>query len=315
MRRALEGSLLPWLHERWLEIVMLLGLAGILAWFAGIGYSFLPKPKLVPTPIVRQFDGQAAYQYVSDQVAFGPRPSGSRANIQTGDYIITQLKQAGWQVGIQKFTYMDVVVRNIIGKAGAGPVVIVGAHYDTRLRADHDLDPELRSEPVLGANDGASGVAVLLELAHSLDKTRLSHELWLTFFDAEDNGQLDSWEFNIGSRYMAEHLTVLPESVIIVDMVGDAEQQIYRERTSTPKLQDQIWAIAARLGYGDYFIPEYKWSLLDSHTPFQQRDIPTLDLIDFDYLYWHTTHDTIDKIAPASLGRVGRVLQVFLEER
>jgi len=290
---------------------MLLGLAGILIWFALVGRSFLPAPPM--TPIVEHFDGGVAYQHVLDQVGFGPRPTGSQANRQTGDYIISQLEAAGWTVEVQDFTYMGVAARNIIGRAGDGPVAIIGAHYDTRRQADNDPDPARRTEPVMGANDGASGTAVLLELARVLDRKALRNQIWLAFFDAEDNGRLDGWEFIAGSRYMAEHLSVTPAFVIVADMIGDADQQIYKERNSTPALQDRVWAIAARLDYQDYFIPEQKWAMLDDHTPFLQLGIPALDLIDFDYPYWHTIADTADKVAPAALERVGRVLETLLE--
>ena len=256
---------------------------------------------------------QPAYQRVLDQVEFGPRPTGSEANIRTGDYIIERLKETGWQVETQGFTYQGVNGRNIIGKAGKGPVIIVGAHYDTRRRADNDPDAVKRSEPVLGANDGASGVAVLLELARSLNKDKLVNEVWLAFFDAEDNGRLDGWDFIAGSRHMAQNLQTLPKGVIVVDMIGDADQQIYKERNSSAILQDQLWAIAAKLGYEKYFIPEYKWAMMDDHTPFLQRGVLAVDMIDFDYPAWHTTQDTADKVSPDALERVGRVVKTFLE--
>jgi len=188
-------------------------------------------------------------------------------------------------------------------------VVILGAHYDTRRSADQ----EDSDAPVLGANDGASGVAVLLELARTLDPRRLRHQVWLAFFDAEDNGGLDGWEWCVGSSYMAARLHVFPVAVIVVDMVGDADQQIHFEGNSDPALQMQLWQIAADLGYADSFIPTYRWTMLDDHVPFAQRSIPAVDIIDFDYPYWHTTQDTLDKVSGASLERVGRVLEVFLE--
>ncbi len=246
-------------------------------------------------------------------MALGPRPTGSEAGRKTGDYIVEQLKAYGWQVELQDFIYHGVPGRNIIAKAGKGPVAIIGAHYDTRRVADNDPDPALRAKPEPGANDGASGVAVLLELARALDQKRLQNEVWLTFFDAEDNGRLDGWDFIAGSTEMASRLTVTPEMVVIADMIGDRDQQIYKEHNSTPELVEKIWGIAARLGYGNAFLPTAKWSMQDDHTPFLLRGIPAVDLIDFDYPYWHTTQDTADKVAPESLERVGRVLQVLLE--
>ena len=256
------------------------------------------------------FDGQEAYAHVKAQCDFGPRPTGSRAWEQTGDYILAELKKQSWATEEQTFTYRDTPVRNLVGKAGKGPLLILGAHYDTRRRAERD--PVDRSAPVMGANDGASGVAMLLELARSLEKDRLDHEVWLVFFDAEDNGDLDGWEWIVGSAYFVQHLEREPQAVIIADMVGDQDQQIYKERNSDPALQDQLWTIAAALGY-ETFIPEYKWAIFDDHTPFLRKGIPAVDIIDFDYPFWHTRHDTVDKVSAESLERVGRVLEVFVE--
>lgn len=317
------------LKSRWLELTLLIGFVGLLVW---LGFAAAPVvwPLLIapvstplgpppsptapsPTERVGKFDGQAAFQHVLAQMAIGPRPTGSDAGRKTGDYIIEQLKKSGWQVEVQDFVYRGVAGRNIIGKTGKGPVALIGAHYDTRRVADNDPDPTLRAKPEPGANDGASGVAVLLELARTLNKDLLKNEVWLTFFDAEDNGRLDGWDFIAGSTDMASRLTVIPEMVVIADMIGDRDQQIYKEQNSTPKLVEQIWGIAARLGYEQSFLPSAKWSMQDDHTPFLLRGIPAVDLIDFDYPYWHTTQDTADKVAPESLERVGRVLQALLE--
>ena len=251
--------------------------------------------------------------HVEAQMEFGPRPTGSDAWLQTGDYILAQLSKNGWHTEVQTFTYRGIEGRNLIGRGGieGGAVFLVGAHYDTRRRADRDLaSPEL---PVPGANDGASGVAVLLELARVLDLNAVDGEVWLVFFDAEDNGRLDGWDWIVGSSYFAAHLAIVPEYVIIVDMVGDADQDIYFEVSSEPDLGAYLWTVAASLGYSDYFIPELRHSILDDHTPFLRKGIPAVDIIDFDYPYWHTTEDTIDKVNPASLERVGRTLETFFE--
>ncbi len=257
---------------------------------------------------------------------FGARPTGSAANRATGDYILAQLQQANWKVETQEFVYRGVAVRNIVGKIaeGRGAVIILGAHYDTRPHADQDkTNPDA---PVPGANDGASGVAVLLELARALDIAKLRNEIWLVFFDAEDNGGLDTcallksrpcdigvWNWSVGAEYFAERLAIAPRTVVIVDMIGDAEQNIYYEHNSDKELQRELWEIAARLGYGDHFIPQFKWSMEDDHTPFLRRGIRAVDMIDFDYPHWHTTQDTTAKVSAASLERVGRVLQSWLE--
>jgi glutaminyl-peptide cyclotransferase len=257
----------------------------------------------------RTFDGQRAYQYALDQCAIGPRPPGSEAGWATGEYIIARLKELGWQVETQEFEYQGLAVRNIIGKFGEGPIVILGAHYDTRPAADRD--PEHANEPLIGGNDGASGVAVLLELADILPDYELQNEVWLAFFDAEDMGRLEGWPWCIGSSYLAERLVVQPTYVIVVDMVGDSQQELYYERNSDAALREKLWGIAAELGY-EQFIPQQRHRIIDDHLPFARQGIPAVDIIDFDYPYWHTIEDTCDKISPESLERVGRVLEEFL---
>jgi len=124
---------------------------------------------------------------------------------------------------------------------------------------------------------------------------------------------LDGWPWSVGAGHVAANLVQEPEFVIVVDMVGDADQRFYWERSSTPWLSQRVWELAARLGYGDYFVPSYKHHVTDDHTPFLERGIPALDIIDFDYHYWHTTADTPDKVSAASLERVGRVVECLLE--
>lgn len=263
-------------------------------------------------PSVQQtFDGQRAYQHVVAQCDLGPRPTGSAAGWATGDYITTELKKLGWTVTSQEFTYKGVKGRNVVGRRGRGPIVILGAHYDTRPYADYD--PVDKNQPILGANDGASGVAVLLELARSLDERKIQNEVWLVFFDAEDRGKLDGWPFSVGAEIFANGLEETPKYVIVVDMIGDMDQNIFFEHNSDPALQKQIWAVAASLGYQEYFVPEYKWSIIDDHIPFAKRGMKVVDIIDFDYPHWHTTGDTLDKVSPESLQRVGRVLEELLE--
>jgi Zn-dependent M28 family amino/carboxypeptidase len=257
------------------------------------------------------FSGEEAYQQAAAQTAIGVRPTGSEAGWETGDYIVERLKGLGWETEEQVTEFNGVKLRNIVGRAGAGPVIIVGAHYDTRPYADRD--PVNPDQSILGANDGASGVAVLLELARVLDKTALNSEVWLAFFDAEDRGNLDNWPFSVGASYMAENLAVTPQAVIVLDMVGDRDQQFYYERNSDPDLLADLWDIAAGLGYQDQFIPQYKWSIIDDHAPFAALGLPAVDVIDFEYPAWHTSGDTLDQISAESLERIGRVMEVYLE--
>jgi glutaminyl-peptide cyclotransferase len=271
------------------------------------------SPSPTPTAAPRRFDGRSAYDYVLAQTGLGPRPSGSKANLATGDLILKELARWGWETETQEFIFKGTPVRNVIGRKGSGPVVIVGAHYDTRPYADED--PANKNQWISGANDGASGVAVLLELARTLDAGALQNEVWLAFFDAEDRGHLDDWPWSVGARYVAENLAVKPQAMVLLDMVGDADQQFYYEHNSDPGLQVEIWELAARLGYGEQFIAEYKWTLIDDHIPFVERGISALDIIDFDYPYWHTGQDTADKVSAESLERIGRVMETWLESQ
>ena len=287
-----------------------LALAAVLLAWGAMMLWYMPRSTLPPK---MAFDGKRAYHDVSAQIACGPRIPGTEAIQKTGDYIAEQLRQVGWSVEFQCFTYRDTSVRNVIGRAnlGRGSVIILGAHYDTRRWADQD--PNHPRDPVPGANDGASGVAVLLELARVLDLSQVRHELWFVFFDAEDNGGIEGWDWIVGSTHMASSLSVQPQAMILVDMIGDVDQRIYFEGNSDRILSEKIWSIAANLGYGSHFLPQVRWHLIDDHIPFLRLGVSAIDIIDFDYPYWHTTADTADKVSPESLERVGRTLQVFLE--
>jgi Zn-dependent M28 family amino/carboxypeptidase len=271
-----------------------------LGWYA---YSLLSQPEPAPT----DFNGFRAYADVQTQVSFGPRIPGSDGHAQVQDWMRAELESAGWDVEIQTSTRLGNPVENLIAKRNdANPEIIIGAHYDTRMFADNDADVANHDEPVPGANDGASGVAVLLELARTLPKDSVN--VWLVFFDAEDNGRIEGWDWILGSREFVENNAVSPRAVVVVDMIGDADLNIFKERNSDPTLTDEIWTVAAELGFGDVFVPQYKFSMLDDHTPFLEAGIPAVDIIDFDYPYWHTTQDTPDKTSAESLSAVGQTL-------
>ena len=259
------------------------------------------------------FNGEKAYQHVLTQCVLGPRPVGSEEGRQTAEYISGTLQKLGWAVEMQEFTYRGVLGRNVIASRGRGPLIILGAHYDTRSIAN--MDPVDATQPVPGANDGASGVAVLLELARVLDADKGPFEIWLAFFDAEDQGDINGWPFSVGATYMAQHLSTKPQAVVVVDMVGDSEQQFFWEGYSDSGLGRTLWAIAAELGYEANFVPQRGRAIIDDHLPFLKQGLVALDVIDFDYPYWHTTEDTPDKVSPESLQRVGRVLETWLENQ
>ncbi len=271
------------------------------------------SPIPTPTPLPRTFTGSLAYPWVARQCDLGPRITGTAANRKAGDMFIAELKALGWTVKEQPFTYKDTAARNILAWKGSGPAVMIGAHYDSRKSADQE-DP---AQPVMGANDGASGVAVLLELARALDFEKTGYTVYLAFFDAEDNGRLDGWDWIVGSTTMAGQWGAGGEpqltAMVLVDMIGDADQQVYYERNSDPTLSQTLWGIAGQLGYGQRIVPDYRHTMLDDHIPFVQKGIPSVDMIDFDYPYWHTTQDTPDKVSAESLEAIGRTLEVWLE--
>jgi glutaminyl-peptide cyclotransferase len=262
------------------------------------------------------FDGERALGDVETQLAFGPRTPGSDAHRLAVDWIYAELEAIndayGWSISRNAVLVDDKKIENLLACHGTGhPYYLLGAHYDSRFRADRDSDPVSRTFPVPGANDGASGVAILLGLARSLPDD-LPGQVCLAFFDAEDQGNLDGWDWILGSRYFAEHLEARPDGVVVVDMVGDTDLNIYQERNSDRALTDAIWAMAAENGYDRQFQSSTKYAMLDDHTPFLEQGIPAVLLIDFDYLWWHTTGDTLDKVSAGSLDAVGTTLYKWL---
>lgn len=282
-------------------------LFGTVAWYT---YSFASQP----SPEAVSFDGQRAYEDVQTQVDFGPRIPGSEGHAKIQEWMKTELESAGWQVEIQTSQALGHPIENIVAKrSNVSPQIILGAHYDTRMFADGDPDPSQHTNFVPGANDGASGVAVLLELARSLPGETVP--IWLVFFDAEDNGRIEGWDWILGSREFVKNNPVQPRAAIIVDMIGDADLNIYKEGNSNPELTEEIWEVAKNLGYESKFIPDYKHSMLDDHTPFLEVGIPAVDIIDFDYPYWHTVQDTPDKVSAESLQIVGETLHAWIMQQ
>lgn len=269
---------------------------------------------LVKSQGQKEFDGERAYQDVLTQMAFGPRTPGSIAHQQTVEWMVTELTHNGWDVEVQELEFQGQAVRNVIAKKGSGdPWIVIGAHYDSRLVADQDSNSEFSQLPVPGANDGASGVAVLMEMSRVLpDELAKANQVWLVLFDSEDQGNLSGWDWIYGSRAFVDQLKGKPAAMVLVDMIGDADLNIYQELNSDPELSRQIWASAASLGYQQQFIQQTKFRMLDDHIPFLQKGIPAVDLIDFDYPYWHTSQDTADKVTAGSLEIVGRTLMNWL---
>jgi Zn-dependent M28 family amino/carboxypeptidase len=269
------------------------------------------------------FDQERAYRDIEHQLSLGPRIPGSEAHLQTSSWIHDELSSSGWVSELQETEYQGKKITNVIGKYGDGyPWLIIGAHYDTRIFADEDSDIANQKLPVPGANDGASGVAVLLELSrilpvyvdNTVNQSLKYNQVWLVFFDAEDNGKIPGWDWILGSRAFLEELDGKPDAVVIVDMIGDADLNIYLEKNSDVSLMEEIWDTAGDLGYGGEFINHWKYRIIDDHVPFREAGIPAVDIIDFDYPYWHTVSDTIDKVSSRSLKIVGDTLLTWVTQ-
>ena len=262
------------------------------------------------------FDGARAFQDMETVVGFGARPSGSENIERTREYIVSELEKAGLVPVRDAFTAQTPIgeidmanVRAIRpGASGAGTIAIAG-HYDTK-RFDFNF---------LGASDGGSSAAVVLELARVSNGLELQHDLEFILFDGEEatvdwtaTDSLYGSRYDVRRRFENGTLRDL-KALILVDMVGDRDLTLLREGASTPWLVDLVWSIAERHGYGDHFTSETSF-IDDDHRPYLNAGIDAIDLIDFDYPYWHTPADTLDKTSAESLKIVGDVIYHALAE-
>jgi hypothetical protein len=267
-----------------------------------------------------EFDGARAFEYLRQQVSFGPRVPGTPAHEQTGDWILERLRATADTVVVQTFTHVTrrkvtLHLRNFLARIrpAATDRVLFLAHWDTRPHADQSANLGAQRLPVPGANDGASGVALLLGVADALKARPPALGVDLLFVDGEDYGDFaDSTDVLIGSRYFAAHQPAgyPPLFAVLFDMIADKNLDIYYEGNSqatAPEVVDRVWRVARDLGYGRYFLPGVKHTLIDDHVSLQRAGIHAIDVVDFDYPYWHTTDDTIDKVSAASLQIVGDV--------
>jgi len=259
-------------------------------------------------PAPARFDGAATLRHVERLVAIGPRPAGSPAGARAREYITGELRRVGVQARVEPFDAETLDGRlKMINVVGVVPgrrsdVILIGGHYDTKV---------LRDFRFVGANDGGSSTALLLELARALAARPRAYTYWVAFFDGEEaRGPWTATDSLYGSRRMAADLARrgrLPRVVIVADMIGDRNLNIRREAASTPWLTDLVWESARRLGYGVHFLAE-AMVVEDDHAPFLRAGVPAMLLIDFDYPPWHTAGDTLDKVSARSLQVVGDVL-------
>lgn len=302
--------------------VALLAIAfpGVLAAsYAGAGMQASTMTRVQDAP--EGFDATRAWEHLEQIVAIGPRPAGSAASRQARAYITRQLAGMGLSVQEQPFTVATpigtVEMVNLIVRLPGRQTdrILFAGHYDTKL---------MRGEPFVGANDGGSSAAFLIELARVL-ATRpgeFTYELiWLDGEEAFCAGWTDCRssqgpDNTYGSRHYvaaAESAGVLQSlrALILVDMIAERDPQFRRDSNSTPWLVDQVWKTASALGHDRVFV-DRRFTVEDDHLPFLRAGVPALDIIDLDYPAWHTPGDTIDRLAPDGLQIVGDVVLAAL---
>ncbi|MDR1679946.1 MAG: M28 family peptidase [Prevotellaceae bacterium] len=286
------------------------------------------------TVTVPVFNADSAYRYVKAQVDFGPRVPETPAHKACGDYLAEELNRFGATVveqtaELQAF-YGKVNARNIIGSYDVENPnrILLLAHWDSRAWSDHDSNPENWRKPVDGANDGASGVGVLLEIARQLQTQQPAVGIDILFVDAEDQGE-PRWESNLrnssqnywclGSQYWAANPHEAGYKArfgILLDMVGAPGATFPREAYSmqfAPHVVEKVWNEAQANGFGQHFVSKQSGYITDDHVPVNQvRGIPCIDIIQLTENgfgnYWHTQNDTMENIAPATLRAVGQTL-------
>jgi glutaminyl-peptide cyclotransferase len=280
-----------------------LALAGVVVLVAALGLAAASPPAQAPV-----FDSGRAFEHVRQLVAIGPRPAGSAAAAQTRRYIAAQLSALGLPPAEQTFVAQTplgpVNMANVVARiAGARPErLILAGHYDTKL---------FREFRFVGANDGGSSTAMLLELARVLQARKSPFTIELLFLDGEES--VIEWTGN-DHTYGSRHYVATAQrdgslrgvrAMVLFDMVGDRQLAIKRETYSTPWLTDAIWASARKLGQRAFLAEDF--AVEDDHRPFLEAGVPAVDIIDLDYDAWHTKDDTLDQVSARSLQTVGDV--------
>ncbi len=317
-------------------LLLALGLAGGLAFLVVRSMdasAAMANPK--PSPI----DGDRAFGYLKAICALGPRPAGSAANARQRKLVADHFRKAGGQIREQPFSGQDplsgrpVAMANLIGSwfSDRHNRILLTTHYDTRPFPDRDPDPEKRRTPFLGANDGASGVALLMEIANHLDDSPTAFGVDLVLLDGEelvyeDAGANDMELYFLGSRHFGRTYAADRRSkrssdryvaAILLDMVGDRDLVIDQEVNSLRlqrKLVQEVWTVAAQLKERT-FRARVGPEVYDDHLPLNDAGIPTIDLIDFAYPAWHTAADLPEACSGVSLEKVGRVVTAWLNSR
>ncbi len=279
---------------------------------------------------VPHFDGKHSYDFLLKQCEFGPRNPGSIGHQQFSKYLEKFLNEIDNEIIVQNFNYKEHITsktqngKNFIIQFNkeSNKRLLIGAHWDTRSISDEETELDKRELPVLGANDGGSGTAVLMELALVFRDNPPPIGIDLVFFDAEDVGiSGQPTTFAMGSEYFSKNLPIKkPQNAIIVDMVGDKNLKIPIERFSyktNPDLVKELWSLAEELDL-EAFNYTLGYEIYDDHVPlWENAQIPAIDIIDFDYPnlfynYWHTQNDIVENCSPQSLQQVGTLLLNYI---
>jgi Zn-dependent M28 family amino/carboxypeptidase len=292
---------------------LLLELLALLFLFS-VGCTSSPKAAVPPV------SGEKAMEHVRAQVAFGPRPPGSAALEKCRAYITDQLRGYGYEVQVDEFEagtpYGGKVMKNLIARKGTSSrgVVALASHYDTKLMEGIEF---------VGANDPGSSAGLLIELARVLSEERGTLDYWFVFLDGEEAFvDWSTFDSTYGSRHLAKRwqqdgTAGRIRALILLDMIGDRNLDILKESHSTRWLSDLVWETAAKVGLQG-ILSRYAGAVEDDHLPFLEAGIPSVDIIDLNYgpgnSFHHTTADTLDKVSPESMEKVGRLVLAVLGE-
>ncbi len=307
----------------------------LMAGFIGVGLSAWQRARrpamanVDPKPA--KIDGERAYKYLKQICEIGPRHAGSEANTRQREMVAAHFKKMGASIVEQKFRAPDprdgrpVPMVNLIGMWHPERLqrVVVGVHYDTRPFPDEETDPDRKRLPFIGANDGASGVAMLMEISHHLKDMETPWGVDLVLFDGEELVFGDVGDFFLGSTEFARRYANDVDAKrrksryaagLVLDMVGDADLKIEQEQYSLDLNRDlvrEVWTVARKLK-ADAFHDRIGQAVRDDHLPLNNAGIPTIDIIDFDYKYWHKAGDLPAECSASSLEQVGRVVTGWL---
>lgn len=303
------------------ELALVLTLALAVAYFGYLAWGLLPNDG-----VDERFDGRRALATVERQLAFGSRTTGTQSSINMGNWLVQQLTGMGWDVVVQEFVVNEPLkVRNIIAirtpQSPSPNVAMLVTPYDSRLAADADLNEAARAQPAPGANAGASGTALLLELARTLDVESGGNTVCLAFLDAEANGGIPGWAPFVGSNQLAHSLSrdvlrcASPSLVVALNEVGAAGAHFQPDPAATPWINDALWKLAAELGFSETFVAQpAAFARAASHTAFAEVGYDVGLIMDSAPSLAGTLADTAGRLSAETLGRVGQLLESWLEK-